>query len=172
MKTLFGVVAIGFGLLLLAFGLLFLLGAGGELHRYVVAALGVGLGMTSMMAGAWTIVRARQSDPDRVRRELLALARSRDGQLTPDEIDAAFGDRTEVAGEILGKMVVAGDVLREAAGFVFPAFQPRLVERACPHCQYEAPLSTDATECPRCGAVLQTQRETQQASGDLYGMDE
>ena len=172
MRTLIGVVAIGFGLLLLGFGLLFVLGAGGELHRYLVAAFGVGFGLTSMMAGALVIVRATRRNPDRVRRELLALARSRDGQLTPDEIDAAFGDRTEVAGEILGKMVVAGDVLRESDAFLFPALQPRLVERTCPHCNYEAPLSTDTPECPRCGAVLQTHRDTQEASSDLYGMDE
>jgi len=172
MKTLIGVVAIGLGLLLLGFGLLFLLGAAGELHRYVVAALGVGFGLTSMMAGAWLITRAGHSAPERVRRELLALARSRDGLLTPDEIDAAFVDRSEVAGEILGQMVVAGDALRQAEGFVFPAFQPRLVERTCPHCRYEAPLSSDASECPRCGAVLQTHRDAGQAEDGLYGMDD
>ena len=67
------------GLVLLGFGALFLLGADGQLHRLVIAALGLVLGLAGMAAGVWLIQRALVTSPARVRGEIMEKYCSRWG---------------------------------------------------------------------------------------------
>ncbi len=173
MKMIAGVGALLMGVFLFGVGVLFLLATDGQLHRLVVAALGIGLGVTSGMAGCLLLYRAVQSSPDRVRPALLALARARDGEITLAEIEAGLGSRAPVAQDVLGKMLMSGDCERRGDTFLFPAFQPRVVLRRCDHCDHEAPLASDDERCPSCGASMTVRRETKADADDgLYRMDE
>jgi hypothetical protein len=173
MKMFAGIGAILLGAFLFGMGLLFLLGADGQFHRLVVAALGLLLGASAGMAGALLLFRAVMASPDRVRPALLALAKTRDGELTLAEIQANLGGRAKVAEEILGLMLVAGDCERRGDTFLFPALQPRVVIRRCGHCGHEAPLASDDERCPSCGASMTVRRETKAEADDgLYRMDE
>ncbi len=173
MKVFAGVAAILLGAFLFGVGLLFLLGADGQIHRLVVAALGLLLGASAGMAGALLLFRAVLASPDRVRPVLLALAKARDGELTLAEIQASLGGRAKVAEEILGQMLVSGECERRGDAFLFPSLQPRIVLRRCDHCGHEAPLASDDERCPNCGASMKVRREAKAGADDgLYQMDE
>jgi hypothetical protein len=175
MRTLGGVVLLGVSLVLAAFGMLFLLGADGQGYRFVIAAIGLLAGASAGMGGALLIWRGIQSSPVRIRRELLALAQARDGELRAAEVDGAFGFRADGAHEVLREMVLADDCRRgegSDGAYLFPALQPRLLLRRCEHCGHEAPLASDAEACPSCGATLNVKREARQADDRLYGMDQ
>lgn len=174
MRYLVGVVLLGLALLLAALGMLFLLGADGQGHRFVIAAIGLLAGASAAMGGALMIWRGLQASPARVRRELLALAQARDGELRSAEVDGAFGFRAPIAHDVLREMTLAGDCRRAEGSdgsYLFPALQPRLLLRRCDHCGHEAPLASDAEECPSCGATLNVKREAKEADEGLYGMD-
>lgn len=173
MKLIAGVAAVLLGVFLFGVGLLFLLAVDGQIHRLVVAALGLGLGATSGMAGCLLLYRVVQSSPDRVRPALLGLVKARDGEITLAEIEASFGTRAKVAQDVVGKMLVTGECERRGDTFLFPALQPRVVLRRCDHCGHEAPLASDDERCPSCGASMKVRRETRADADDgLYGMDE
>jgi len=173
MKIFAGIAAILLGVFLFLVGLLFLLGADGQLHRFVVAGLGVLLGAAASMAGALLLFRAVLASPDRVRPALLALAKTHDGELTLAEIQANLQGRAEVAEEILGEMLVSGACERRGDTFLFPSLQPRVVLRRCDHCEHEAPLASDDERCPSCGASMSVRRESKADADDgLYRMDE
>lgn len=173
MKVFAGIGSILLGVFLFLTGLLFLLGADGQLHRFVVAGLGVLLGASASMGGALLLLRAAHASPDRVRPALLALARASDGELTLVEIQASLRGRSPVAEEILGQMLVSGECERRGDTFLFPALQPRVVLRRCDHCGHEAPLASDDERCPGCGSSLKVRREAKADADDgLYGMDE
>lgn len=173
MKTFAGVAAILLGVFLFLVGLLFLLASDGQLHRYVVAGLGILLGASAGMTGALLLFRAVLASPDRVRPALMALAKTRDGELTLVELQANLQSRAAVAEDILGQMLVSGECERRGDTFLFPALQPRIVLRRCNHCGHEAPLASEDERCPSCGASMNVRRETRADADDgLYGMDE
>ncbi len=164
------------GLVLLGLGVLFLLGADGQPHRLVIAALGTGLGLAALSTGAWLAWRGLILSPARLRGEILALARARDGEIAWSDVEAGLGDRAAAGREVLGRLLLDGTCERgEADGdevFRFPALRPRLVRRRCTHCGYEAALASDLEGCPRCGAALVVRREAVDVEEGLYGMDD
>lgn len=173
MKLFAGIAAILLGVFLFLVGLLFLLGADGQIHRLVVAALGLLLGASAGLAGGLLLFRAVLASPERVRPALLALAKARDGELTLAEIQASLQSRAKVAEEILGQMLVSGECERHGDTFLFPSLQPRVVLRRCDHCGHEAPLASDDERCPSCGAAMNVRREAKAEADDgMYRMDE
>jgi len=164
------------GVTLAALGLLFLLGADGEVRRYVIAAIGLGLGAVAGGFGVALFRSAARFSPSGIRRELLALASTHDGELTMTDVEAAMGDRIAAAQQVLSGMAMGGECERRerdgAVAFVFPSLQPRVLLRRCEHCGYEAPLGSEEEGCPRCGASLDVRREAKAVEDGLYRMDE
>ncbi|MBW2527666.1 MAG: hypothetical protein JRI23_26020 [Deltaproteobacteria bacterium] len=166
--------ALGIGGILM--GLLFLVGSAGKGYRLAAAAVMLVVGAALTALGVRFGRQANAVTPERLRLELLALAKRSDGEVAEAEIAAAFGDRAVAASEELAAMVRAGICRERLAGgatyYLFPELQPRLVVRRCEYCQAELPLDDDVTECPRCGGTVDTRRETRAVSGDdLYSMD-
>ena len=175
MKQLAAAVSMVLGLALLGFGALFLLGSDGQAHRLVIAALGTVLGLAGLAAGVWLIQRSLVTSPGRLRGQIMALARQRDGQVTWPDLQATLGEHADAGRSILGQLLLDGTCERQdidgTEAFVFPALQPRLVRRRCSHCGYEAALDSSLEGCPSCGASLTIARDAVEVDG-LYGMDE
>jgi len=177
MKRLFSVLAVLVGVALVAFGLLFLVGAGGRLYRYVIAAVSLALGGVLVGVGVRLFKQAEAASPAQLRAEILELARREDGEVSEGEVLAALGRRAGGAPAVLQALVREGicerRLVKGATYYRFAQLQPRLMVLRCEYCNAELPLSEKVSECPNCGGTVKTQVESRAlSSGDLYGMDE
>ena len=176
MKKALGILLTIVGIALGLVGLLFIVGSAGRGYRLAAAAVMLALGAVAIGLGIRLIKQADAASPERLRGELLALAKREDGELAEAEIAAALGDHAARVDEQLLAMTREGICQRRQSGgstyYVFPELQPRLVVRRCEFCQAELPLDRDVNECPRCGGTVDTRRETRALSGDdVYSMD-
>jgi len=167
---------VGVGVVLVLLGLLFLVGSGGQVRRVVVAVVGLGLGGAAVGLGVRTFKRAEAVSPERIRAEILELARREDGEVTLDEIRAELGVRAAHADGVLDAMVAAGACSRHVSGgshhFVFDDLLPRLLGRYCQYCDAEFKVAADIDSCPNCGGTLEKRVVSRSvAGGDYFKMD-
>lgn len=165
---------VGIGLVLL--GLLFIVGSAGRGYRLAAAAVMLAAGAVATGFGVRWVKQARAASPDRLRAQILALAKREDGELSAAEIAAAFAEHAAQVDGVLEELQRQGICqqrhVKGTTYYVFAAMQPRLVVRRCEFCQAELALDEQLTECPRCGGTVDTRRETRAVSGDdLYSMD-
>lgn len=178
MKRVLGVLLVVLGVSLVLLGLVFIMGAAGKLHRYVVAVVCLGLGGASAGLGVRLFRQADAASPEQLRAEILALARREDGEVAAAEIAAALGRRAAAADAVMQDLVEQGVCERRSSrggdDYVFAALQPRLMVRRCQFCEAELPLQGELTRCPGCGGTIATRRETRSVAGaaDVYRMDE
>ncbi len=177
MKRSASVVLVVVGIGLVALGLLFLVGAGGEVHRFVIAAAGLALGGAAVGFGVRWFKQADRLAPDYIRAEIMELARRRNGEISEPDLMAILGRRWPHALEPLSKMLSAGTcrkrVVDDTDYYVFVDMQPRLTVRRCEFCSAELPLDGKLTSCPNCGGTLKTDVERLSLSkDDAYSMDE
>lgn len=165
---------LGIGLVL--FGLLFMVGAGGRAHRYLIAVVSLAMGGALAGLGVRMFRQADSSSPEQLRADILELARREDGEVSEADVMAALGRRSIGAPAVLEAMVGEGLCERTrkqgATYYLFRQLQPRLLVRRCEYCNAELPLEQQITECPNCGGTLKTQVETRSLAGDHYSMDE
>lgn len=163
------------GICLLGLGLLFLVGAGGQSNRVVVAAVSLVLGSGLVGLGVWIFLRARSLSPGNMEAELLALAKKEDGEVSLSEIAALLGPRFDRATPLLARLSDLGVCQRQDKDgqpyYVFPHLQPRLMVIRCEFCKAELPLSESVEQCPRCGGSVASKVERRAASDDTYSMD-
>lgn len=163
------------GICLVLLGLLFLVGAGGYTHRFVVAVVSLGLGGGLCGLGVWIFLRSRRRSPGQLEAEILALAKREDGEVSLSEIAALLGPRFDRATPVLARLVDLGVCARQDRGaqpyYVFAHLQPRLMVIRCDFCKAELPLNEPVEQCPRCGGSVATRVESRAASDDSYSMD-
>ncbi len=163
-------------MLLMLAGLLFLVGAAGRGVRYLVAALGLGLGAALIGLGVRGWKSAEAATPERIRADILALAARRNGEVSEADIVSALGERAGRAPAALQALEAAQACERRvkdgATYFVFRSLQPRLLVRRCAYCEAEMELAAEVTKCPRCGGSLETHVEARSVAGGTYRMDE
>jgi hypothetical protein len=177
MKRLGAVAAVGLGVLLILLGLLFLVGSAGQARRLAVAGVGLALGALATGLGVRAWRRAEALAPERLRADILELARERNGEVAESEVAAALGDRLSAARPVLDALLAGGDCQRRVTGdavyLVFPAFQPRLMARACEYCGAELPIAEEVATCPKCGGAVTTRVVRRSLSaGEAFAMDE
>jgi predicted RNA-binding Zn-ribbon protein involved in translation (DUF1610 family) len=177
MKRLGSLILTLVGIVLVLLGLLFLVGAAGKASRFVVAALSLGLGGVLVGSGARLFKQAEAASPGRLRSELLALARRRNGELSEADVLAALGPRAAGAAAVLAGLEAEGLCVGQrkdgAAYYVFASLQPRLTVRRCEYCKLEVSLAATETTCPHCGGSIKSQVESRSLSGgQVYRMDE
>lgn len=177
MKRFLAVVLVLLGVLTVLFGLLFLLGAAGQVHRYVVATIGLLAGAGLVAVGGGLYRRAGALRPEHLKAEVLALASRRSGEVSEADLRAGLGGRWRYAQPVLDGMVAEGSCTRSIVDgilmYAFPGLLPRLVVRRCEFCQAELPLERELTSCPVCGGTIRTGVEQVSLSGgDHYDMDE
>jgi hypothetical protein len=165
------------GIASILFGLLFVLGAAGRTHRYVVAAVALALGGVFTGLGIRFFKQADRASPEQIRAEILALAREQNGEISEAEIQAVLGRRFSGAADVLSEMRAANlcqiQKRKTEIYYVFPEMQPRLTIRRCEFCSSELPLDEDLDSCPNCGGSIKTQMERLSVSkDDAYNMDE
>ncbi len=164
------------GILAVAFGLLFLLGAAGQVHRYVIAAVGVLLGVGLVTLAVKLFRQSGALTQEHIRAEILALAKQRNGEVSELDLQAALGLRWEHAISVLDRLLREGVCKRAtkdgAVYYQFPSLLPRLAVRRCEFCQAELPLEEELDSCPRCGGSIRTDMEQVAFSDDAYSMDE
>lgn len=177
-RRLLGVMLVVLGVSLVLLGLLFMLGAAGYLHRYVVAVVALALGGALAGVGVRAFKQAEAVSPERLRSELLGLARRHNGEISAAEVVAALGTRAAAAEAELAAMVAQGICKKRrlptgAVYYLFEGLQPRLSVRRCDYCRQELPLESKLTACPNCGGTINTQVETRSLSGgEHYKMDD
>jgi len=171
------ILAIGTGALLLPLGLLFLLGAGGHLRRMVIA--GIFLLLSGLLIGFGLRARKRLEliQPERLREDLLELARQRNGEISQSDIDAGLGWRAPHVRPVIGEMEREGRCRRALEKgrefFIFPELQPRLMVLYCEYCEAEYPISEDLKSCPNCGGPIVKRVSIRSLSeGEVFSMDE
>ena len=176
MKRIAAVLLVLIGVGAIGLGLLFLVGAGSVLRRYLVAVTALGLGAGAVGVGVRLWRSADAASPAMVRAELYALAKRHNGELSPGDVAAFFGERASVAVELARQLVREGLwQQREHEGasfFVVPEVQARMSVSRCEFCKAELPLSHTATECPRCGGTIRTRVERVALTDAPYGRDE
>jgi hypothetical protein len=177
MKRLAGVALVLGGVGLVLLGLLFLVGAAGRAGRYLVGVVSLTLGGTVAGLGARLVKEAAAASPERLRAEILELARRRSGEVSEAEVGAELGTRAAGAPAVLaaleGERLCVRRSREGATYFVFESLQPRLVVRRCEYCNAELPVSGNVTSCPTCGGSVKTQVESRSLSGgDAYRMDD
>ena len=163
------------GICLLGLGLLFLMGAGGQGHRYLIGVVALALGSALVGLGVWIFKRSRSRSPEQMEAEILALAKREDGEVSLSEIAALLGDRFDRATPLLARLVELGVCQPQEKDnqpyYLFPHLQPRLMVIRCEFCQAELPLNEPVEQCPRCGGSVASKVESRAASDDSYSMD-
>jgi len=138
--------------------------------------VGLGLGGVATGLGIRSYRSAEALSPERLRAEILELAKREDGELSRAEVVAALGTRATAAARIVDAMLAEGvcrrTLLQGTEYLVFPALQPRVVGRYCQYCDTELSLAAEVTSCPSCGGTL-TRKVVQRALGgeEYFGMD-
>jgi hypothetical protein len=176
-KRLVSVALVVLGVGLVLFGLLFLLGAAGRIHRYVVAAASMALGALLIGLGIRFFRQADKVLPEQLRAEIFALAGRLNGEISEDDLHAALGRRLPQAREEILHLCRQGDCRQQRKGgdlyYVFEGLMPRLTIRRCEYCDAEIPLNQELSTCPKCGGTIKTGVERVSLSkGDAYSMDE
>lgn len=177
MKRVLSIFAVVLGIALLLLGLLFLVGAAGQIQRYVVAVAAATAGAVLVGVGVRMFKQAEAASPAQLRGEILALAQREDGEISEGEVMAALGIRATRAPAVLDTMVREGLCERRqeqgTVYYLFRQLQPRLMVLRCEYCNAELPLAENITECPNCGGTVKTQVESRSVSaGELFSMDE
>jgi hypothetical protein len=176
-RKLGGVLLAGVGVALALLGLLFLVAASGQPRRLLVAVMALGLGGVLIGLGVRIVRTAAALSPERIRAQILELARQRSGEISASDVEAAVGRGTAVAETVLDALVREGRCSRHLRGgrdyWVFEGLQPRLVGRFCRYCETEVPLAEEGDSCPSCGGDLETRVSAHSLSrGEVYHMDE
>lgn len=166
-----------FGILLLAFGLLFLLGSAGQVRRLVVAGVGLASGAVVIAYAAAAFREAAARSPERIRAEILALAKREDGEISREEIASALGNRFTAADPVLDALALEGVCRRIPRGgvffYTFPDLQPRLTVLRCDYCSTERDLNSGFEKCPSCGGPMSPQVAVRSlGEGNVFAMDE
>ncbi len=176
MRRLGAAVMVAVGVVSMALGTLFLLGAQGQARRVVVAAVGLGLGAVLTGLGARLFKTLDRALPERVRAELLALARREGGEVSQAVVEATLSQgepsRVETGWRVLDNLVREGQATRRVAEdrtlrFVFPGLQARMVVRRCRFCGAVLPLDRVITACPQCGGQVDTALEAVASHGPV-----
>lgn len=165
------------GLFLLLLGLLFLLGAAGQIRRVFIGLVFMGAGAILMGLGIRALKRLALITSEKLREDILELARRQDGEIAWKEVVAKLGWRAEHGLPVIEQMMREGSCrrrLRKSETFyIFPELQPRLMVLYCEYCKAEYPISSDQTSCPNCGGPLVTRVAVRSLSeGEFFGMDE
>ena len=177
-RRLAGVGLVGLGVLLMALGLLFLVGAGGQAQRYAIGAVALALGAVAAGFGLRFVRQAEAARPERLREQILALAKERAGELSADDLTAALGPLARLGEEELQRMARDGNVVDERRDdgrrfYVFADLQPRLTLRRCAFCRKEIALEAETTTCPHCGGAVERHVErVSLTDDDAYHMDD
>ena len=176
MKRLLAVLFVTLGGALLLLGLLFVVGAGGQIHRYLIAAAGLAVGAVLVGFGVRWFRAAEADAPEQVLAQILAAAGKKNGELSELELLAALGKRAVLAPPILEKLLaekLCERQAKEGATFwLFRDLQPRLFVRKCEFCGAEMSIASAATKCPRCGGEVASAVARRAVSDGAYKMDE
>jgi hypothetical protein len=177
MKRALAVAAVVPGVVLLLFGLLFLVGSAGKGRRLAVAAVSLAAGAVLAGLGLRTWRRADAESPERLRADILALAKERNGEVAMTGVAARLGDRLAAARPVIETLATEGLCERRSSGgavyLVFPSLQPRLTVRRCQYCHAELPIAEDVTTCPSCGGtVTAAVVRRSMAAGEAFAMDD
>ncbi|MBI3184975.1 MAG: hypothetical protein HYZ28_22775 [Myxococcales bacterium] len=177
MKRTGAVLLLAAGVPLMLLGLLFLVGAGGQVRRYAIGAACTALGAVFAGLGLRAWRRAESESPERLRSEVLELAKRRNGEISEADLLAGLGEKAEKAAPVLRALEEEGQCRRERregqVHLVFPGLLPRVHVRRCEYCAAELPLAEEVAKCPRCGGSVKTGVERRSLGGaDAYRMDE
>ncbi len=169
------IVIVGGGALLL--GLLFVIGAGGQARRLVVGGVFLASGAGLLGIGIRRFTEDAARSPERLRAEILKLAKREDGEVSSEELAALAGRRTPVLETVLESLLTEGICRRTerkgSAVFVFHHLQPRLTVLRCDYCATEQDLNSGLDACPRCGGPMMKQVVARSlAEGEVFSMDE
>jgi hypothetical protein len=171
-----GIAIAAVGVLFVLGGLLFLVGAGGQSQRYLVGVVGLVLGAGGIWFGSRLFRTGDAASPERIRGEIMALAKRGDGELAEAELGAAMGRRLDAARSVLADLERDGTCERieknGAAHWVFEQLLPRLMVRRCPYCEAHLPVAEELHQCPNCGGKLELRVEARSlGKGEHYDMD-
>ena len=164
------------GICFLVLGLLFLLGAAGQARRIFIGLVFLGLGAIFVGLGVRSFRRLAMIVPEKLREEILELARKRNGETAWNEIVALLGWRTSYARPVMDGLMRDGSCRRSTKGgelfYIFPELQARLMVLFCEYCKAEYPISAETTSCPNCGGPLVTRVAVRSLSeGEFFSMD-
>ncbi len=176
MKRLLSIVFLLAGGALFLLGLLFVVGAGGEARRLLIAAVSLGAGAVLVGFGVRWFRAAESDSPEQVLADLLDAARRRHGEISELEVGAALGRRAPLAGPVVEKLLAQTLCERRTKDgtsyLVFKDLQPRLFLRRCEYCGAEMSIASVAEKCPKCGGAVGTSVARKGVSSDTYNMDE
>lgn len=163
------------GFLSAGLGILFLIASHGIASRLIAGFMLGGVGLALLVAGVVLFRRGMRTGPMGVRREILRLARLRNGELTGEAITGALGSSDTVRFQIMD--LVQKGIAREAvkdgrAVYLFDDFQAKLVLKKCPYCGNDYPVRDDIERCPSCGGDLKMHRSVLAGGEKSYSMDE
>jgi hypothetical protein len=163
------------GFLSAGLGILFLIASHGIASRLIAGFILAGGGLAMLVAGVILFRRGMRTSPGGVRREILRLARMRNGELTGDAITGALGSSDTVRFQLMD--LVRKGIAREAAKdgravYLFDDFQAKLVLKKCPYCGNDYPVRDDIERCPTCGGDLKVHRSVIAGGETSYSMDE
>jgi len=158
-------------------GLLFLLGAGGQLRRVAIGAIMILASAVLLGIGVRVLKRLELLRPERLREDVLELARQRNGEISGGDIDAALTWRSPYVLPVIDTMMLEGHCRRSLKGsenyYIFPELQPRLMALFCEYCDAEYPISIKERKCPNCGGPLVMRVAVRSVSeGEAFSMDE
>lgn len=170
-------VLVALGVFFLLLGLLFLVGSAGKGRRLAVAVVELTMGAVVTGLGVRMWKRAEAETPERLRADILALARERNGEVAETDVAARLGDRLAAARPVLDALATEGLCERRSVGaavhLVFPSLQPRLMARKCEYCGAELPISEELKSCPSCGGTVATRVVRRSvAAGEVFAMDD
>ncbi|MEW6368306.1 MAG: hypothetical protein AB1714_27055 [Acidobacteriota bacterium] len=177
MKRIACILLVPVGIVSVALGLLFVVGAAGQAARYTVALLLLAAGAILIGVGLRLYKQAEAVSPERLRGEIMEVARRRNGEISWADVEAALGARARHATSVLDTMSAEGlcERLPRAGSwyYVFRDLQPRLAVRTCEYCGAEFRITDATTTCPSCGGQVKTRTEARSVGGaDVYKMDE
>lgn len=177
MRRFVTVAIVVFGCSALLLGLLFVIGSAAKMQRLVIGGVLVASGAGMVGIGVRRFKGDAANSPQRLRADILELAKREDGEISREEVIAMAGLRAQAAATVLETLVAEGVCRRtERKGsqvFVFPHLQPRLTVLRCDYCATEQDLNSGLDTCPRCGGPLQKSIVARSlAEGQVFNMDE
>lgn len=158
-------------------GLLFMMGAAGHFRRVAIALIFLLVAAGLIGLGLRSLKRLALIQPEKLREDILEMARKRNGEIARSDVQATLGWRSRHTRPVIEAMMQEGRCRRALKGgetfYIFPELQPRLTVLYCEYCKAEYPISTEVSSCPNCGGPLSPRvAQRSLAEGEVFSMDE
>lgn len=163
MNKILAVIAVLLAILCSILGIIFLIAAINVRSRMLTGGAFLVMAGLLLVYGLLTLRRIAETSPERLETGAVELARQLEGEVTIEQLQAAYSIPAALAKQTLEQLRAKGQCQLEQRGdytvYLFKSVLPAKAVKRCPYCGSEFAVRSAVRKCPNCGAALEITKE-------------